>query len=99
MPTTVVNIRTGAFYDVYIGRAARGKSQGSNGYFGNPYRLAPGVQRGTTLDRFRTYFYDRLSADGEFKARVMALKDKKLGCFCKPHACHGDIIAEYLDTV
>lgn len=22
-----------------------------------------------------------------------------LGCFCKPKACHGDVIKEYIDTV
>lgn len=95
MATTVVNIRTGARYDVYIGRAGHGQ----DGYFGNPFRLKPEEARGATLARFEAYFYDRLGDDPEFVQRVLQLRDKVLGCFCKPHACHGDIIAHYLDHV
>lgn len=95
MATTVVNINTGAHYDVYIGRAG----QGQGGYFGNPYRLQRGEDRGATLARFEQYFYDRLGTDPEFTQRVLQLRDKTLGCFCKPHPCHGDIIAHYLDHV
>jgi hypothetical protein len=36
----------------------------------------------------------RMGQDSEFKHRVLALKGKRLGCFCKPKACHGDVIAE-----
>jgi hypothetical protein len=25
------------------------------------------------------------------------LKGKKLGCWCKPNACHGDVLAELAD--
>lgn len=91
--TTVVNIRYNA-YDIYIGRAGRGQ----DGYFGNPFRLMPGEARGSTLERYKAYFNDRISIDPEFKRRIMELKGKILGCFCKPHACHGDIIKDYLDT-
>lgn len=95
MATTVVNIKKEYVYDVYIGRGGCGQS----GYFGNPFRITPGQSRGSTLDKFRTYFYDRLTTDSEFKARVLQLKDKRLGCFCHPQPCHGHIIAEYLDTI
>lgn len=94
MLTTVVNIKHDQ-YDVYIGRAGRGE----DGYFGNPYKLLPGMARGMTLKHYRNYFYKRLDTDPEFKARIHSLRGKKLGCFCKPHNCHGDIIAEYLNTL
>lgn len=92
MQTEVVNIHQNG-YDVYIGRAGKGQ----DGYFGNPFRLVPGQTRGSTLERYREYFYKRLGEDPEFKRRIHRLKGKRLGCFCKPHACHGDIIKEYLD--
>lgn len=91
--TTVINIKSGAHYDQYCGRAGRGQ----DGYFGNPFRLPIGEARGATLDKYREYFYDRLVSDDEFRRRVLELKDKTLGCFCKPYDCHCDIIAEYLD--
>lgn len=93
MATTVINIKTGQRYDIYCGRAGRGQ----DGYFGNPYPLQPGEPRGATLDRYRAYFYDRLLKDPEFMQRILSLRDKVLGCFCKPYACHCDIIIEYLD--
>jgi len=81
-------------YDVYIGRAGHGQ----DGYFGNPFRLEAGETRGSTLEKYRKFFYNRLETDPEFRRRILALKGKTLGCFCKPYACHGDIIAEYLNS-
>lgn len=92
--TRVVNIRKEA-YDVYIGRAGHGM----DGYFGNPFRLGPGMTRDDTLDRYRKYFYHRLGIDKEFRKRIGELQGKTLGCFCKPNPCHGDIIKEYLDRM
>lgn len=92
--TRVVHIRSEK-YDVYIGRAGKGQ----DGYFGNPIVLRPGAARGSTLEEYKVYFYNRLKNDPEFKRRIHELKGKTLGCFCKPHPCHGDIIKEYLDTI
>lgn len=92
--TRVVNIYK-EDYDVYIGRA--GKWQ--DGYFGNPVRLNPGEARGSTLAKYKGYFYSRLQTDPEFKQKIHELKGKALGCFCKPNPCHGDIIREYLDSI
>jgi len=89
--TRVVNLRRDS-YDVYIGRAGRGQ----DGYFGNPSPLGNQSRR-ATIDRYREHFRERLRADERFARRVRALKGKTLGCFCKPHPCHGDVIAEYLD--
>jgi hypothetical protein len=43
------------------------------------------------------YFKSRLRTDAVFRNRILVLKGKTLGCFCKPNPCHGDVIAEYLD--
>jgi hypothetical protein len=94
MKTRVVNIRNEK-YDVYIGRAGRGQ----DGYFGNPFMLSANQPRGASLEKYKVYFYERLKNDVEFRKRVHALKGKTLGCFCKPHPCHGDIIAEYLNSM
>jgi len=92
--TMVVNIRIQE-YDVYIGLAGKGE----HGYFGNPVRFDPGAPKGATLEKYREYFYIRLKNDAEFKRRIHELKGKRLGCFCKPNPCHGDIIKEYLDSL
>ena len=48
---------------------------------------------------FQKYFTERIEKDSEFKRRVLALKGKRLGCFCKPKACHGDVIADWLNKM
>lgn len=99
MTTRIVNIKHNQ-YDHYIGRAGNGE----DGAFGNPIRRGQCIrcrrnhaEGRDTLPCFTGYFYDRLHTDADFKAAVLALKDKTLGCFCKPMACHGDVIAAYLD--
>jgi len=94
MTTKAVNLRD-SDYDVNIGRAGRGQ----DGYFGNPFTLSAGESRWATIERYRKYFYKRLETDPEFKRRVHELKGKRLGCFCKPQPCHGDVIAEYLNNL
>jgi hypothetical protein len=94
MQTVVVNIHKEPF-DVYIGRRGRGQ----DGYFGNPFRIGPGMSREDAVERFERYFVDRIEKDSEFKRRILALKGKRLGCFCKPKACHGDVIVDWLNKM
>lgn len=92
--TRVVNLRREP-YDVYIGRPGHGQ----DGYFGNPLRTPPQPgARTTVLARYRDWFLWRVENDPEFRRRVLALRGKVLGCFCKPAACHGDVIAEWVDS-
>jgi hypothetical protein len=94
MRTVVVNIYKEQF-DAYIGRAGRGE----DGYFGNPFRMENGTSREDTVEKFQRYFTARIEKDVEFRRRVLALKGKRLGCFCKPQACHGDVIADWLNKM
>jgi hypothetical protein len=32
-------------------------------------------------------------------ARVSELAGKRIGCWCKPAACHGDVLAELADAL
>ena len=87
MKTTVVNVKGGRV-DVYIGRG---------GPFGNPFVLGVDGDRAEVIRKFGIYFKERLERDASFKAAVEELRGKRLGCFCAPLPCHGDVIAEYLD--
>ena len=75
-------------YDIYIGRPS---------IFGNPFSVKEYGREGC-IQKFREYFYKRIKEDVKFKEAVLKFKDKTLGCFCKPLACHGDVIKEYLDN-
>lgn len=89
--TTVVNIHRDEPYDVYIGRAGKG----FDGYYGNP---CLGGTRSAKVRAFENYFKGRLKRDPEYKARILALRGKRLGCFCTPLLCHGHIIAAWVDA-
>ena len=96
MKTKVVNLYKEP-YDIYIGRAGKGR----DGYYGNPFRIVDG-QRGTTKEQFTKYFNERIQNDPVFKEKVLQMKGKILGCFCKQEHkefwCHGDVYVEYLET-
>jgi hypothetical protein len=91
--TTVANLRREP-YDVYIGRAGHGQ----DGYFGNPIRLGRKNTREDVLHQYAKWFAERVRTDADFRRRVLALRGKRLGCFCKPLACHGDVIAVWVDA-
>ena len=57
----------------------------------------PGMTRGTTIENYRRWFEDRIKDHVIFRERILSLRGKVLGCFCKPEACHGDVIKEWLD--
>jgi len=91
--TRVVNLYLDS-YDVYIGR-------GPNAPFGNPFPMVPepdGLGRVAAIQHFQDYFLKRIEEDDDFRRKVLRLKGKTLGCFCAPRACHGDIIAEWVDA-
>lgn len=55
------------------------------------------------LDAYRIYFHEMYKNNQEFKDAFDEIYDKYkkgeeiyLQCFCKPNACHGDIIVEEL---
>ena len=90
-PTTVVNIKTDQ-YDVLIDRTT---------VFGNPFRESI-YGRVLCIKMFETYFYDRIERDPIWKAKVLTLSGKRLGCHCKQVgrevACHGDVYVDYLNA-
>ena len=84
----VVNINEP--FDVYGGRAGHGY----DGWLGNPFKGRP---REKAIALHRTYFLRRVERDSVFRERVLALRDKRVACFCRPSACHLDVIAEYVN--
>lgn len=95
--TRVVNINDEADYKLvkstpdyeYIGRGS---------YWGNPYSMyEDGEEREEVIRKFK-YDFDYEKFPKKDKKEVYKLTGKRLGCFCKPQACHGDILADYLNS-
>lgn len=70
-------------YDIYIGRPT---------LLGNPYRINQFMTRERSIELFETYARARIDTDSQFKQAILATHGKRLGCWCSPLACHGDII-------
>ena len=97
MMCKVVNIRKEQ-YDVYIGR----HMDPVKGKWGNPYSSKDG-----TLAEFKVsskkeaidMYEKHLLSSVELMKQLHTLKYKRLGCFCKPKSCHGDVIKKYVDRL
>jgi len=93
MTTTVVNMKDDE-YDVYIGRGSK---------WGNPYTHIKNKStkaefivetRQEAILKYREY----IKNNQELINSLDELKGKKLGCFCKPKSCHGDILVELIES-
>jgi hypothetical protein len=90
--TRVVNKKTTNKYDIYIGRGSP---------WGNPFAIShgEGPDRNEVIEKYKEYFYEKIENDTAFKKGILGMRGMRLACFCKPEACHGDIIADYIDNV
>ena len=98
MKTTVVNLMNEE-YDIYIGRSNPRKGLRKS-ILHNPYKIDrnSGISRKMSIEMYRKYFYEKIKEDPAFKAEVERCRGKRLGCWCKPLLCHGDVIVEYLEN-
>ena len=83
--TNVVHCTSGRPYDIYIGRPSM---------WGNPYQIGIDGTREEVIEKFEAFYL----MDGWMQAHIGELKDKTLGCWCKPLACHGDILVKYAEA-
>lgn len=83
--TTVVHCRKEK-YDVYVGRPSK---------WGNPFKVGP-YTREEALEKYEEWIQTQ---DWLLKDVVKELKGCVLGCWCKPLACHGDILAKLADEL
>lgn len=83
--TKVVNKRF-QDYDIYIGRPSK---------WGNPYSIGKDGNRQEVIDKYRKYILN----NPELLKSLPELKGKRLGCWCFPLACHGDVLVELVEEL
>lgn len=81
MKTKVVNMKTSR-REVYIGRGSK---------WGNPFKMYKESERVKVIDQYEAYARNKFS-----KEDLEELVGKRLGCFCKPRACHGDVLLKLI---
>lgn len=74
-----------ADYDVYIGRGSK---------WGNPFKIGEHGSRKEVIEKYVEW----IKTQPLLLAALPELKDKVLGCWCSPQACHGDILVEMADA-
>ena len=84
--TTVVHCKREPF-DVYIGRPSK---------WGNPFPISATLNREQCIAAYHAWI---LSQPDLLKAISLELKNKVLGCWCHPKACHGDVLARIANEV
>lgn len=82
--TRVVNKRTDQF-DVYIGRPSP---------WGNPFVIGRDGTREQVINSYERWF---ISQPELVERARKELKGRTLGCWCKPLACHGDVLVKYAE--
>ncbi len=83
--TRVVNCKKEP-YDVYIGRPSK---------WGNPFKIGTDGSRQDVIHKYRFWILDNTSLNKQIRSE---LRGKTLGCWCRPDACHGDVLAELADN-
>jgi hypothetical protein len=72
-------------HDVYIGRPSK---------WGNPFSHKPSMAkymvatREEAIEKYRIW----IQSQPELLSALPELRGKVLGCWCKPKACHGDVL-------
>lgn len=92
MKTSVVHCKKEPF-DILIDRTT---------FWGNPFKIGRNFSTGQNMSRedviaaFENWLFN--STAGKMRlARIKELKGKRLGCWCKPLACHGDVYARIIN--
>lgn len=82
-------------YDIYIGRGS---------IWGNPFSHLPETKaqylvkdRDQAVAAFRQYLWHQMDQGFITTAMLRNLNGKRLGCFCKPQSCHGDVIVKAVE--
>ena len=83
--TRVVHCKKEKF-DIYIGRPSK---------WGNPFSIGKDGTREEVIKKYEEW----ISQQPELLADLPSLKGKVLGCWCKPQACHGDILAKLTEEI
>lgn len=71
-------------FDTYIGRGS---------IWGNPFVIGLDGDRDEVIRKYEEY----LAANPMLLDRLPELLGKRLGCFCAPKACHGDVLKRWAE--
>ncbi len=96
--TRVVDVRSKEWQEtseadrVYIGRAVPRRGMKSSKW-ANPFPISSELCRAGAIAKYAAW----IQTQPYLLAALPELRGKTLGCWCKPEACHGDVLAALAD--
>lgn len=78
-------VRATDAHDVYIGRPSK---------WGNPFAIGRDGTREQVIEKYRGW----VMSQPHLMGALSQLKGKRLGCWCAPLACHGDVLKELAEV-
>lgn len=87
--------------NVYIGRAGvvfveKERYPKESSVFANIFKVGKDGTRDEVIKKYEEYMREKLKGDDNLKKQLMVLKGKRLGCWCKPEGCHGDVLVQLI---
>lgn len=88
--------------NVYIGRSGivfidNERYPKDTSVFCNPFKINKNTTRDQVISTYREYIIDKIDHNLEIKEQLMKMKNKNLGCWCYPEACHGNVLLELIE--
>ncbi len=85
MTTVIINLNSGKACDILIDRRTK---------WGNPFHIGPHGTRAEVIEKYRTW----ITEQPQLMYSLKNLRDKRLGCWCAPKPCHGDVLLQLLEA-
>jgi hypothetical protein len=83
-------------YDVYIGRATKYTEFKEDSKWANPFKIQNYHNPVECLDAYEAHIRQKITENPK-EYNIEELRGKRLGCWCKPGPCHGDILIKLLE--
>ncbi len=88
--------------NVYIGRAGivfieKERFPKKSSDFCNPFKIGKDGTREDVILKYETYIRDKLKKDEDLVRDLKEMNGKRLGCWCKPEGCHGDVLVKLIN--
>ena len=88
MRTEIVNLKYEPC-DIKIDRTSR---------WGNPYKISNTLSRAQAISLYKQYIIGEILEGNIARDDILAMRGKRLGCWCAPLPCHGDVLVQLLES-
>ena len=94
-PDNVYIARRGVVFINENGTKKRYPEQDS--IWSNPFKIDKDGTREEVIVKYRDYIVNKIQTKNLI-GELLKLKNKNLGCWCKPESCHGDVLVDLINT-